>query len=111
MATLSPAISPGTRVLEDTETQIEPPYHLVLLDDDDHSYQYVIVMLNDLFGYSPEKGYGIACVVDSQGRAIIFTGSRDEAERRQHQVHSYGADPWMERSLGSMSAILEPAVQ
>ncbi|HEX6032224.1 MAG TPA: ATP-dependent Clp protease adaptor ClpS [Tepidiformaceae bacterium] len=101
--------SPGTRVLEDTESSLEPPYHLILLDDQHHTYQYVILMLGDLFGYSVEKAFAIACVVDSQGQAILMTGSKDEVSRKQEQVHAYGADPWMEQSAGSMSAVIEPA--
>lgn len=100
---------PGIEILEDTDTHLEPPYHLVLLDDDSHTYGYVIHMLGSVFGYSKDKGFAIACVVDSEGRAIVMTGSRDEAERKQHQIHSFGADPAMPESLGSMSAILEPA--
>ncbi|MDZ7728706.1 MAG: ATP-dependent Clp protease adaptor ClpS [Dehalococcoidia bacterium] len=101
--------SPGTRVLEETEQDLEPPYHLVLLDDDYHTYQYVIEMLGAVFGYSREKGFGIACMVDSQGRAIVLTASKPQCERKQEQIHSYGADPRMEISQGSMSAVLEPA--
>ena len=32
-----------------------PPYNVVLLDDDDHSYAYVIEMLGDVFGYDVDK--------------------------------------------------------
>jgi ATP-dependent Clp protease adaptor protein ClpS len=101
--------SPGTRVLDETEAEHEPPYHLFLLDDDSHTYQYVIRMLNDLFGYSPDKGYAIACVVDSAGRAIVMTDGKSRAEEKQDQIHSYGADPLMEVSVGSMSAVVEAA--
>lgn len=101
--------TPGTRVLEDTDSALEPPYHLILLDDQHHTYQYVILMLGDLFGYPVEKAFAIACVVDSQGQAILMTGSKDEVSRKQDQIHAYGADPWMEHCQGSMSAVIEPA--
>jgi ATP-dependent Clp protease adaptor protein ClpS len=101
--------SPGTRVLEDTDVKVEPPYHLILLDDDYHTYQYVIAMLHAVFGYTAEKGYAIACVVDSQGQAIVMTASHDQVSVKQQQIHAYGADPRMEMSAGSMSAVIEPA--
>ena len=101
--------SPGTHVLEDTDSALEPPYHLILLDDQYHTYNYVVRMLGDIFGYSVEKAFAIACVVDSQGQAILMTGSKDEVSLKQDQVHAYGADPWMETSAGSMSAVIEPA--
>ena len=108
MATLP---GPGTQVLEDTDTdqKIEPPYHLILLDDDYHTYQYVVAMLHAVFGYSAEKGFAIACVVDMQGKAIVMTASKDQVSLTQEAIHAYGADPRMEISAGSMSAVIEPA--
>jgi ATP-dependent Clp protease adaptor protein ClpS len=107
---MNAATNPGTRVLEDIETDanLEPPYHLILLDDQNHTYQYVIRMLGDLFGYGPEKGFAIACVVDSRGQAVVLTAGKEEVTRKQDQIHAYGADPFMETSAGSMSAIIEP---
>ena len=101
--------SPGTRVIEDTDQELEPFYHLILLDDDHHTYQYVIEMLNSVFGYSRDKGFAIACAVDNQGQAIVMTAPKTRCELKQEQIHSYGADPRMPMSMGSMSAILEPA--
>jgi ATP-dependent Clp protease adaptor protein ClpS len=100
---------PGIEILEDTSTSLEPPVHLILLDDDEHTYGYVIHMLGAVFGYSKEKSFAIACAVDAQGQAIVMTGSHDEAERKQNQIHSFGADPAMAKCKGSMSAIIEPA--
>jgi ATP-dependent Clp protease adaptor protein ClpS len=104
-----PSTSPGTRVLEDTDSEIEPPYHLILLDDNEHTYAYVIHMVGAIFGYGREKAFAIACVVDSQGQAILMTASKDEVLLKQEAVHAFGADPAMPESKGSMTAIIEPA--
>ena len=101
--------TPTTRVIEETGSQVEPPYHLILLDDNEHTYQYVIAMLGSIFGYAPEKGFAIACVVDKDGQAILMTGSLDEVKLKQDAVHAFGADPNMPESKGSMSAVIEPA--
>jgi ATP-dependent Clp protease adaptor protein ClpS len=106
MATVT---NPGTHVIEDTDIESEKPYHLILLDDDHHTYEYVVGMLQRIFGYSREKGFAIACMVDSAGQAILMTGSHSEVESKQSQVHAFGADPRMANSVGSMSAIIEPA--
>ena len=89
--------------------ELEKPCHLILLDDDSHTYQYVIRMLGDIFGYSREKAFGIASVVDSQGQAILMTGAKDECLLKQEHIHAYGPDPLMELSVGSMSAVIETA--
>jgi len=100
---------PGIEIFEDTDEQLEPPFHLILLDDQYHTYQYVVHMLGAIFGYEVEKAFAIACVVESQGQAVLMTGSKDEADRKQHEVHSFGADPLMPECKGSMSAVVEPA--
>lgn len=95
----------------DTErrTRRQPPYHVVLINDDDHSYAYVILMLKELFGHPVEKGYKLADEVDKQGRAIVFTGAKEVAELKQEQIHAYGPDPTIKRCEGSMTAELEAA--
>ena len=88
-----------------------PPYHVVLLDDDDHSYEYVIEMLRCLFGYPDEKGFKIADDVDAQGRAVVATTHKELAELKRDQIHGYGIDFRVATCAGSMSALIEPAEQ
>ena len=93
----------------DQRTKRQPPYHVILLNDDDHTYQYVIHMLQTLFGHSPETGFAMAKEVDTQGRVIVDTTSLERAELKQDQIHAFGPDPLIERCKGSMSAEIEPA--
>lgn len=86
-----------------------PPYHVILLNDDDHTYHYVIRMLGELFGHNPTKAFQMAEEVDKKGRAIVDTTTKERAELKQEQIHAFGADPLSEHSQGSMSAIIEPA--
>lgn len=88
---------------------LAPRWHVVLLDDDDHTYDYVIEMLARLFGHSLPTAFRMAEEVDRTGRVIVWTAHRELAELRQEQIHGYGADPRIARSAGSMSAVLEPA--
>lgn len=97
------------RVKEQEKTKKQPPYHVILLNDDDHSYGYVIRMLGELFGHAAEKAYQMAKEVDSTGRVIVDTTSRERAELKRDQIHAYGKDPDIPRCSGSMSAMIEPA--
>ena len=91
-------------------TRRQPPYHVILLNDDDHTYQYVIEMLMALFGHPPEKGYQLAREVDESGRVIVLTTTREHAELKQDQIHAYGPDTYLGRPCaGSMTALIEPA--
>lgn len=92
-----------------SRTEGMPPYNVVLLDDDDHSYDYVVFMLNKIFGHSPEKGFKLAKEVDTNGRVIVMTTNLEVAELKRDEVHAFGPDPLMRRSKGSMSAKVEPA--
>ncbi len=86
-----------------------PPFNVVLLDDDDHSYEYVIEMLQSVFAYPAERGFQLAKEVDSTGRVIVMTTHKELAELKRDQIVSFGADPRISRCKGSMQAIVEPA--
>ena len=96
---------------EKTEEKTEslPPYNVILLDDDDHSYEYVIFMLKTLFGHPPEKGYEMAVEVDTTGRVVVATTHLEEAELKRDQIRAFGPYPLIPRCKGSMSATVEPA--
>jgi ATP-dependent Clp protease adaptor protein ClpS len=93
------------------QTKKLPPYHVVLLNDDDHSYAYVIDMLGKLFGYSAEKAFTMADKVDHEGRVIVYTTHKELAELKRDQIHAFGGDVRIARSKGSMSAVIEPAAE
>jgi ATP-dependent Clp protease adaptor protein ClpS len=86
-----------------------PPYNVVLLDDNDHSFEYVIEMLKVLFAHPEEKGFKMAEVVNREGRVIVLTTHKEMAELKRDQIHAYGADARVATCKGSMSAMIEPA--
>ena len=87
-----------------------PRYHVILWDDDDHTYEYVIGMMGSLFGHPAERGMQIAREVDSTGRAICLTTTKEHAELKRDQIHAYGKDRLMAKCKGSMSASIEPEI-
>ena len=86
-----------------------PPFHVILFDDDHHTYEYVIEMLMLLFGHSIERAYQMACEVDRAGRVVVDTTTKERAELKRDQIHGYGADWRIPGCKGSMSATVEPA--
>ncbi len=86
-----------------------PPYNVVLLNDDDHSYDYVVLMLGNIFGHPPGKAFKMALEVDKTGRVIVATTNLEHAELKRDQIHDFGPDPLIPRCQGSMSAVVEPA--
>src|SRR4051812_44036800 len=102
----STVLTPDVEATERDE--LTPQYNVVLLDDDDHTYDYVIEMLQALFVFSFDQAYRHAVEVDTHGRTILMTCALSEAEFARDQVHAFGPDRRMARSKGSMSAVLEP---
>jgi len=87
----------------------QPPYNVILLDDNDHTYEYVIEMLGKVFSHNHVKAFRMAQEVDTTGRVIVDTTTLERAELKRDQVHTYGADWRLAGSKGSMSALIEPA--
>jgi ATP-dependent Clp protease adaptor protein ClpS len=94
---------------EQQKPKRQPPYHVILWNDDDHTYAYVIAMLMELFGYTAEKGYQLAKKVDTEGKVIVLTTTKEHAELKRDQIHAYGKDALIEGCKGSMWATIEPA--
>lgn len=87
----------------------QPRYNVILWDDNDHTYAYVIEMLMNLFRYPAEKGYELAKEVDAQGRAIVLTTTMEHAELKRDQIHAFGKDDAIRNCKGSMYSTIEPA--
>jgi ATP-dependent Clp protease adaptor protein ClpS len=104
--TMATIASPGTR--QETFDREAPLYNVVLLDDAEHTYDYVIEMLEKLFALSSADAWNRAVEVDTIGRTIVITCELQAAEFGRDQIHAFGADWRMPNSKGSMSAIVEP---
>jgi ATP-dependent Clp protease adaptor protein ClpS len=103
-----PSVTRVPEVKKENQEQQTPLYHVVLLNDDDHTDIYVIEMLGKLFAIPESAGWNHALEVDTTGRTIVMTCELPQAEFGRDQIHAYGADWRMPSSLGSMSAIVEP---
>jgi len=104
---MQPTATPDIETRE--HERLTPLFNVVLLDDDDHTYEYVVEMLGRIFLLPAEVAFQHAVEVDTTGRTIVMTCEREQAEFGRDQILGYGADPRMARSKGSMGAIIEPA--
>jgi ATP-dependent Clp protease adaptor protein ClpS len=106
--TASGAVVAAASQKADAKPKRQPRHHVILWNDDDHSYQYVVSMLKQLFGHPLERGYTLAKEIDEKGRAVVLTTTKEHAELKRDQIHAFGADRLVARSKGSMSASIEP---
>ncbi len=101
-----PSVAPETEATQ--KDDLIPMYRVVLLDDNDHTYDYVIEMLQKIFIFALEEAYRHAEEVDRAGRTVLITCELPQAEFARDQILGYGPDWRLQRSKGSMSAVIEP---
>jgi ATP-dependent Clp protease adaptor protein ClpS len=84
--------------VQDEDLLSDKPWNVVLLDDDFHTYDYVVEMLMAIFGYPIRRAFKMTVEVDTRKRVIVWTGHLERAEAYREQIHAYGADWRMETS-------------
>lgn len=87
--------------------ELEPPWHVILWDDDAHTHEYVIEMLGAIFGHAHDLALKMAKEVHASGRVVVATVHKELAELRQQQVEDYGPDKRVPGCLVSMRATIE----
>ena len=72
------------------------PWVVVVWNDPINLMSYVTYVFRKLFGYSEEKATKLMLDVHHKGRANVSSGTRTEAERDVHRLHSHGLWATME---------------
>ena len=87
----------------------QPPYAVVLFNDEEHSFQYVIETLMKVFGYPQEKSHSLTLQVHNDGKGIVWSGSREVAELKRDQIRSAGPDYYAAKKVEfPLKATVEP---
>lgn len=101
--------TPKSRADPRTQTRRQPPYHVVILNDEEHTFDYVIELLTKLFAHPRATAEELTLRIHQTGRAIVLTTHREKAELKRDQVLAYGPDPRMSISKGPLGCYIEPA--
>ena len=89
----------GTRTSEGTRPKRQPPYAVVVENDDDHTYGYVIDVLCRVCGHEIEKAFQLAKQIDFTGRAAVWTGTLEVAELKCDQICGFGPDFYADKTV------------
>lgn len=93
----------------DTKLRHQPPYAVVVLNDHDHTFDYVIAGFQKVFGYNLEKCITLAKAIHNDGRTVVWTGSLEVAELKKEQIESLGPDQWAPKVVNyPLGVELEP---
>jgi ATP-dependent Clp protease adaptor protein ClpS len=106
---VSTKTTPKDKTQNTTTTRRQPPYNVIVLNDEEHTFEYVIEMLVKIFGHSLTLAETLTWRIHNTGRAIVLTTHRELAELKREQVLAYGPDPRMSISKGPLGCYIEPA--
>jgi len=101
-----PVTVPETR--EETKVKRQPPYHVILENDDHHSMEFVVEVLLKVFSYEIEKCVQLMLEAHKTGRSVVWTGPREVAELKLDQI----VTTYEKRDgndLGPLGCFIEPA--
>lgn len=107
MATAAPL--PDLDEATDTRTRRQPPYAVVLHNDDSNTMDFVVMVLRKVFGYTVEKCVELMMEAHEKGRAVVWVGALEVAELKADQIRSCGSDPHVEKDAHPLGVSVEPA--
>jgi ATP-dependent Clp protease adaptor protein ClpS len=95
---------------EEIKSKLLPPYHVILMNDDHHSFDFVIAVLRKVFGVSEEQAFQFALRAHETGRSVVWTGAKETAEFKVEQMRTFHeVRPPDDRDLGPLDCYIEPA--
>ena len=109
MATATPL--PDIAPEQDTETRTrrQPPYAVVLHNDDKNTMEFVVSVLRKVFGYTVEKCVELMLEAHQKGKAAVWVGAMEVAELKADQIRSCGPDPFVKSGGHPLGVSVEPA--
>ena len=85
----------------DTDAVVEEdkPWVVIVWNDPINLMSYVTYVLQKLFGYSREKATRLMLQVHHDGRAVVSSGPREQAEMDVFRLHEHGLWATMQHDL------------
>jgi ATP-dependent Clp protease adaptor protein ClpS len=80
------------REKQNAKRKVQPPYAVIVENDELHTFQYVIELLQKVFGYAEEKAFILTSQVHYSGQAIVWSGALELAELKRDLIRGYGPD-------------------
>jgi ATP-dependent Clp protease adaptor protein ClpS len=94
---------------EEVKTRRIPPYNVILENDDHHSMEFVIEVLQKALGFTIERAYQVMMQAHTSGQAIVWTGTKEVAELKLEQMLSFHETRAGGKNLGPLGVRIEPA--
>lgn len=90
--------TPSTSKKPKVKTQKDVPWSVLVLDDPVNLMGYVTMVLKKVFGYNEQRAATLMLEVHTQGRSVVWTGTKEKAEFYVQQLHSWQLKSTMEKA-------------
>lgn len=70
--------------------ELDAPWVVLVWNDPINLMSYVAFVFQKLFGYSKSKAHQLMLQVHHEGKAVVSSGTRTEAERDVFRLHEHG---------------------
>ncbi len=87
-----------TETQTENQTALDIPWNIVVWDDPVNLMSYVVYVLEKVFGYNRSLATKLMLEVHNQGKSLVATEEREQAELHLHQLHSYGLQATLRRA-------------
>ena len=89
----APAIVPELDTETASQTRPQPPYAVILHNDDVTGMDWVLLVLRKVFGYAVEKCWELMLEAHESGRSVVWVGALEVAELKADLMIGCGPDP------------------
>jgi ATP-dependent Clp protease adaptor protein ClpS len=76
----------------------DAPWAVIVWDDPVNLMSYVVFVFRRVFGYPEPVARKLMLEVHQQGRSLVASEPREQAERYVQELHAYGLQATMERA-------------
>jgi ATP-dependent Clp protease adaptor protein ClpS len=85
-----------------------PRWNVVLLNTQHHTFEWVVVLIMNVFDKNQDEAYAMTMQIHKQGRCIALTTHKERAELYKQKVHDFGADPGAKGPVEPLPCDIEP---
>lgn len=104
-----PLVLPEAATNTCSRTKKQPPFAVILHNDDINTMQWVTLVLRKTFGYSIERCTELMLEAHQTGRTVVWVGAMELAELKADQIVGCGPDPaQLDRGAEPLRVTIEP---
>ncbi len=108
-----PIVAPRDKKRKKTDSRTrpkkQPPYSVVVYNDERHTWLYVIGVLQRICGHPREQAYQLTSQIHYAGQAHVWSGTLELAELKRDQIRGFGTDFYAPRPVEfTLGVTIEP---